>query len=223
MLLAAYLTVRPQKALGSEMKQAEKQRLMALTRDAVALISSSPPKIKEYAEKAAAKFSPTNAEQYRKLSEIVWWLIAVDRDQEAMGLLDALCEVDDEYYWMHHALGCAFATRAWLHAKQGQPAASKEDARTALRWIHSDPNAKPIAASEVRGAFERFDGWLECAAGERGAMTALDVISHAMRVLVMYQQFAEAGDPAAGTFPPDDFTTRLDSGVRELRLRIEKW
>src|SRR5262249_24915141 len=126
------------------MKQSEKQRLTALTRDAVAQICGGPAKIKEYAEKAAARFSPTNAKQYRRLSEIVWWLIAVDCGRDAMVLLDALCEVADEYYWMFHALGSAFATRAWLHAKHKQAAAARDDARTALHWIHRDPNPKAI-------------------------------------------------------------------------------
>jgi hypothetical protein len=204
------------------MKQSEKQRLAALTREAVAAISGSP-KIKEYAEKAAAKFSPTNAEQYRKLSEIVWWLIAINRAEDAMVLLNALCEVDDEYYWMFHALGSAFATRAWLHTKQDEDAAAREDAQTALHWIQRDPNAKAITKSEINGALERFDGWLDRATGERGTMTALHVISHALRVLVMYHQFAKAGDPTAKAVRSREFTSRLDFGVRELRHRIESW
>src|SRR5262249_22804733 len=155
-------------------------------------------------------------------AEIAWWLIAVDRGRDAMGLLDALCEVDDEYYWMFHALASAFATRAWLRANHKEAAAARDDARTALRWIHRDPNPKPITKSEVRGALDRFDDWLGRAAGERGTMTALHVLSHAMRVLVMYQQFAKAGDPAAKAVPSREFTRRLDSGVRALRRRIEQ-
>jgi hypothetical protein len=205
------------------MKQAEKQRLTTLTRNAVARFSGCPPKVREYAEKAAAKFSPTNAEQYRKLSEIVWWLIAVDCRQEATGLLDALCEVDDGYYWMFHALGSAFATRAWLQAKDKQAAAARDDARAALHWIHRDPNAKAITESEVHGALERFDSWFTSAAGEKGTVTALHVLSHAMRVLVLYHQTGEAGDPTALAIPSHEFTTRLDSGVHELRRRIESW
>jgi len=183
------------------MKQSEKQRLMARIRDAVARMTVGNPRIKERAEKAAAKFSPTNAERYRTLSEIVWWLIAADCGEDAMALSGALCEVDDEYYWMFHALGSAFATRAWLNTKHNRAAAARDDARTALRWIHRDPNAKAITKSEARGALERFDGWLARAASEKGAMTALHVMSHAMRVLVMYRQFAKAGDPAAKAVP----------------------
>ena len=54
-------------------------------------------------------------------------------------------------------------------------------------------------------------------------MRALHAISHALRVLVMYQQFANAGDPASMEIPPQEFTTRLDSGIRELRRRINTW
>lgn len=205
------------------MQKAEKQRLTAVARDAVTQLSTCPPKVKEHAEKVVALYSPTNAEQYQKLSEIVWWLIAVDCVEDALRLLDALCEVDDEYYWMFHALGSAFATRAWLHAKHERAAAAREDARTALRWIGRDPNPKVITESEVRGALERFDGWLERAAGERGTVTALQVLSHALRVVVMYQQFGVAGDPAAKGVPSGEFTTRLESGVRELRRRIDGW
>ena len=205
------------------MKQSEKQRLTARTHDAVARITGDHPKIKEYAQKAAAKFSPTNAEHYRTLSEIAWWLIAADLGEDAMGLLDALCEVDDEYYWMFHALASSFATRAWLRAKQKQAAAARTDARAALRWLHRDPNARAITEAEVRGAAERFDGWLARAADERGTRTALHVISHALRVLVMYQQFGKAGDPAAKAVGSRGLTARLESGVRELRRRIESW
>lgn len=205
------------------MKQSEKQRLTTITRGAVARITGSHPKIKEYAEKAAGKYSPTNAEHYRTLSEIVWWLIAVDSYKEAMSVLDALCEVDDEYYWMFHALASTFATRAWLHTKQKQAPAARGDARTALRWIHRDPNPKAITESEVCGAVLRFDDWLARAVEEKGTLTALHVISHAMRVLVMYQQFGKAGDSAAKSVRSRAFTTRLDSGVRELHRRIESW
>jgi hypothetical protein len=203
------------------MKQAEKQRLTALARDAASRLAACPPKVQEHAQRAADRYSPTNAKQYRKLSEIVWWLIAVDCVEGALGLLDALCEVEDGYYWMFHALGSAFATRAWLRAGQEQAVAALEDARTALRWIGCD--AKPITEPEVRGALERFDGWLERATGERGTVTALHVLSHALRVVVMYQQFAVAGDPAAKAVPSKEFTTRLESGVRELRRLIDGW
>jgi hypothetical protein len=54
-------------------------------------------------------------------------------------------------------------------------------------------------------------------------VTALNVLSHALRVLVMYQQFAVAGDPAAKSVPASEFTTRLESGIRELRRRIDAW
>jgi hypothetical protein len=205
------------------MKMSEKQRLAGLTRAAVGRITGGHPKIMEHARKAAEKFSPVNAAHFRTLSEIVWWLIAADSGEEAMELLDALCEVDDEYYWMSHALASCFATRAWLNAKQKHAAAARGDARSALRWVHRDLNPKAITEKEVRGALKQFDGWLDRAAGERGTVTALRVTSHAMRVLVMYQQFAKAGDPASKSVPSREFTTRLDSGVQELRRLIDNW
>src|SRR5262245_42819994 len=107
------------------MKQTEKQRLTGITRKAVERIAGGHPQIKAYAEKAATKFSPTNAKTYRELSEIVWWLIAADAGEDAMALLDALCEVEDEYYWMFDALASSFATRAWLHSKQKDAAAAR--------------------------------------------------------------------------------------------------
>jgi len=69
---------------------------MARIRDAVARMTVGNPRIKERVEKAAAKFSPTSAERYRTLSEIVCWLIAADCGEDAMALSGALCEVDDE-------------------------------------------------------------------------------------------------------------------------------
>jgi hypothetical protein len=205
------------------MKQAEKQRLSALTRTAVARITVGHPRVREHAQKAAARFSPTNAKQYRTLSELAWWLIAADSSADALSLLDALCEVNDEYYWMFDALASSFATRAWLHATQERGAAARGDARSALGWIQRDPNARAITEREVRGALERFDGWLERAVGERGTVTALHVASHALRVLAMYQQFGKAGDPAARGVRAREFTTRLNSGVRELRRRLNNW
>jgi hypothetical protein len=205
------------------MNQTEKQRLTGITRKAVERIASGHAQIKTHAEKAAAKFSPTNAEQFRKLSEIVWWLIAADAREDAMALIDALCEVDDEYYWMFHALASSFATRAWLHAKQKNAAAARTDAKTALHWIHRDPNAKAIAQDEVRGAIKRFDDFINRADNEKGTATALQVLAHAMRVLVMYQQFAKAGDAAAKGVESREFTSRLDSGIKKLRDRIAAW
>jgi hypothetical protein len=205
------------------MKLTEKQRLTAITREAVERISSGHPQIKTHAKKAAAKFSPTNAEQFRKLSEIAWWLIAADAREDAMGLLDALCEVDDEFYWMFHALASSFATRAWLHSKQKNAVAARTDAKTALCWMHRDPNPKAITQNEVRRSIKRFDDWLDRAANENGTVTALHVLAHAVRVLVMYQQFAKAGDPAAKCVDSKELTTRLDSGVERLRQRIDEW
>jgi len=205
------------------MKQSEKLRLTKLTRDVIGSFHSVHPEIKVRAEKCAAKYSPTNAEKFKELAEIVWWLIATDAKADAMRLLDALCEVDDEYYWMFHALASLFATRAWLHATQDDLLASQNDAKTALIWVQRDPNPKPITETEVAQAIQRYDGWLNCVDNEKGAATAVQAISHALRVLVMYQQFANAGCLAAKSVPSQEFTTRIDSGISKLRQRIESW
>jgi hypothetical protein len=205
------------------MKFSEKQRLIALTRDAVQKINTGNPQIKARAVKASVKFSPTSAETYRELSEIVWWLIAADAHEDVMNLLDALCEVDDEYYWMFHALASSFATRAWLHSQQKNAAGARHDAQMALQWICRDPNAKAISAPEITEALKLFDDWIVRADRETGTVTALHVLAHAMRVLVMYQQIAKAGDPAAKSVAPREFSSRLNSGIKQLRHRIEAW
>jgi len=203
------------------MNRTEKQRLTRITRTAVERIASRHPLIKTHAERAAAKFTPTNAEQFRKLSEIVWWLIAVDANADAMGVLDALCEVNDRYYWMFHALASSFATRAWLHFKQKNAAAARDDAKAALQWLRRDPNPKAITKEEVRKSIKRFDDWLDRADKEKGTLRALHVLSHAMRVLVMYQQFGKAGDAAVKSFPSREFTVRQNSGLKKLCHRLD--
>ena len=75
----------------------------------------------------------------------------------------------------------------------------------------------------LAGDLGRVDTWLDRAANERGTMMSLQVLSHALRVLVMYQQFAKAGDPAAKAIPSREYTSRMNLGVRELRRRIESW
>jgi hypothetical protein len=189
------------------MKLSEKQRLITLTRDTAREISSGNSQIKARLVKASEKYSPTNANSYRELSEIVWWLMAADAHQDAMSLLNALCEVDDEYYWMYHALASSFATRAWLHSTQHDAVGARSDAENALQWIRRDPNAKAISIEEIRGSLQRVDDWLDRADRETGTMTALHVLSHAMRVLVMYQQIATTGDAAAKSVAPHDFTS----------------
>lgn len=49
----------------------------------------------------------------------------------------------------------------------------------------------------------------------------MQVLAHAMRVLVMYQQFAKARDPAAMKFDSREFTIRLNLGLKKLRERID--
>ncbi len=202
------------------MKKAEKMRLTALTRDAALGITCDHPLIKDHLEKVASKYSPTNAEQFRSLSEIVWWLIAVDAYQDAMRLLDVQCEVDDDYYWMFHALASSFATRAWLNSKQKNVAEARNDAKTALQWVHRDPNPKEITKSELNAMLGRFDAWLADSGHDHGPIAGLQVLSHALCVLVMYQQFAKAGDKAAKGVAPRDYTNRLNSAIRKLRTRL---
>ena len=205
------------------MKQAEKQRLTDCTRDAINAFSCDKREIKSRAEKVALKFSPTNAAKFRELSEIVWWLIAVGSYSDALRLLDALCEIEDEYYWMFHAMASAFATRAWLKSKLKMPIEARHDAKTALAWIHRDPNPKAITKSEIDTSLKRFDSWLDRADSEIGIVTAMQVLSHALRVLVMYQQFGKAGDPASKNVPAREFTVRLNSGIGRLKSKLDTW
>lgn len=205
------------------MKLIEKQRLTALVRTAVDRISDDRSQIKTRALKAAAKYSPTNAEQYRALSEIVWWLIAAEANDEALELLDALCAVDDEYYWMFHALASSFATKAWLNAKQGRSEAAQSDACAALAWVHRDPNPQPITETEVRGRIERFDEFVVAGLEAKGITSALNYFAHALRILVMYQQFREAGDPACRLVAAEDYQARMTAAVRHLRTRLDAW
>ena len=93
------------------------------------------PALRERVERCAAKYSPINATQFRELAEMVWWLIALEEHGDALRLLDAMCEVDDESYWMFHALASAFATRAWLHARNEGVAQSNDDANRAAAWL----------------------------------------------------------------------------------------
>ncbi len=205
------------------MKQAEKQRLTDGTRDAINAIACDHREIKSRAQKVAAKFSPTNATKFKELSEIIWWLIAAESYPDAMRLLDALCEVDDEHYWMFHAMASSFATRAWLHSKLKKTSNARHDAKTALEWIHRDPNPKSITKSEINTTLKRFDDWLDRADNEKGTVTAVQVLSHGLRVLVMYQQFGKAGDPASKSVPSREFTLRLNSGISKLKARLDDW
>jgi hypothetical protein len=205
------------------MTKEEKLRLIGLTRTALAEIECAHPQIRARADKSAAKFSPTNAEQFRNLGEIVWCLIATDAKTDAMRLLDALCEHNDEYYWMFDALASAFATRAWLHSNRKDSAKSLSDAKAALEWIERDPNPKPVTRSEVIATLKRFDEWINRADKEKGVVTAVHVLSHALRVLVIYQQLAKAGCSAAKSIPSREYNTRISAGLIKLRHRIDAW
>ena len=202
-------------------KNAERKRLTVLMRDAVARLSSVPPKVRVRAEKAAAKYSPTNGEQYRDLAELTWLLIAAGCDDDAMGVLDALCEVDDKYYWMYDHIPLTFGTRAWLRTKIGDVDGSRDDARKVLEWLHRPKNAKPLTEADARDALKRFDIWLDRARNEKGAVTATHVLAHALRVLGAYEQCAAAGDPGAKSVESIDYSARMTTGVEELRRRIQ--
>ena len=116
-----------------------------------------------------------------------------------------------------------FATRAWLHEQHGRLDAARDDAKKGIEWLMRTCKARPMTEEEGRKGLERFDVWLERAKGERGFLTAAHVLAHALQVLVLYRQFGTAGDQDILTIPPEEFTTRLDSGVGELRRRIESW
>jgi hypothetical protein len=203
------------------MTKDEKLRLTNLTRAALTGIACEHPRIRAWADKCAAKFSPTNADQFRTIGELVWSLIAIDAATDALRLLDALCETDDELYWMFEALASAFATRAWLHSKNKAPAKSSSDAKTALGWLQRDPNPRPVTQAEVAGALKRFDGWVDRADKEKGHVTAVQVLSHALRVLVIYQQLAKAGCDAAKAVPWREYNTRISAGLARLRQRLD--
>jgi hypothetical protein len=205
------------------MKQAEKQRLTDCAREAINDIVCDHREIKSRAQKVGLRFSPTNADKFRELSEIVWWLIAVESYQDAMRLLDALCEIEDEYYWMFHAMASTFATRAWLNSRLKKTSEARHDAKKALAWILRDPNPKPITKLEIDKSLNRFDDWLERADNETGTVTAIQVLSHALRVLVMYQQFGKAGDPATKNVPVREFTIRLNSAIERLKSKLLAW
>jgi hypothetical protein len=205
------------------MNTAEKKRLIGLVQAAVADWKSVAPPIHERAQKLAAKYSPTNAAIFRDLSEIAWWLIATDALDEAAGLLDALCEVNDNLYWMPHALASAHATRAWVHGRRGDRKLSSQDAQAVLRCLERDINYKPVNKREALGAVKRFDGWLDrVEEHEAGApMRAASVLAHALRVLAIYQQLARAGCAAAKVLTPLEYRKRIEAAVRELRDRLK--
>jgi hypothetical protein len=185
--------------------------------------NSVAPPIRQRAKKLAAKYSPTNASDFRDLSEIAWWLVATDSLDEAAGLLDALCEVNDELYWMPDALASAHATRAWVHGRRGDRQLASRDSQAVLRCLERDVNFKRVTQGEALGAVKRFDGWLErVEEHEAGApMRAASVLAHALRVLAIYQQLAKAGCTAAKVLAPPEYRKRMEVAVRELRVRLE--
>jgi hypothetical protein len=213
------ITERPR----SSMNAAEKKRLTSLVPAAVAKWPSVAPPIRERAQKLAAKYSPTNATSFRDLSEVAWWLIAVDALDEAIRLLDALCAVNDKLYWMPQALASAHASRAWAHGQRGDRKLSSQDARSVLRCLEQDPNYKPVTKREASNALKRFDGWLDRERRDesRAPLRAACVLAHALRVLVLYQQLAKADCPGAQGVTPPEYRKRMEAGLLRLRDRLE--
>lgn len=203
------------------MKQAEKQRIVAMTQAAVEQITAAHAQLKARAEKIAKKFSPTNFQQFTALVDIVWWLIAVDAYRDALRLIDALCELDDEIYWTYCGLADAYATRAWLKLKLKDAPGARRDAHKALGWIARDPNGSPVTEDEARKALSRFDGFVERADGEKGTIMALTIYGLAMRILVKYQQFAKVGDAGAKCVPAREYASRLSPALKKMKARLE--
>jgi hypothetical protein len=205
------------------MTKDEKLRLTALTRSTLLKIKCKHPQLRERADKFAAKFSPTNAGRFRNLGELAWCLIAMDAKTDAMRLLDALCEINDGYYWMFHGLASVFATRAWLHSNRMDATKSLRDSNAALGWIERDPNPRPVTKSEAQGALKRFDEWIARADREKGVVTAISVLCHAIRVMVIYQQLAQAGCDGAKSVPMGEYNTRINASLTKLRHRLDAW
>jgi hypothetical protein len=187
---------------------------------AVGSLEISELKIRERIEKQSAKYTPTSYDRFREISEFVWWLIAWDAKADALRILNAMCELDDDTYWVFQALASALATRAWLYVEMGEEEQSLIDAQSALEWLKQEPNFKAITKAEIEDGLKRFDQWMERALSERGHATAAHVISHALRVLIIYQQIGKAGCQPAQSFRQEEFTARMESALAELKNRL---
>lgn len=205
------------------MKNAEKARLTELVQLAVVNLTVAHPQIRNRIQKCAEKYSPTNLDRFRDLAEIAWWLIAVDAQSDAIQILDALCEVNDEYYWMFQALASAFATRSWLHTRAGESVQRIADAERAFDWFNREPNAKQVTKKEIQQNLKRFDDWMDRAINEKGVIHATQVLSHALRVLVIYQQFARCDFEPARSIEPHEYGDRIATALTMLRERLDGW
>ena len=174
------------------MTKAEKLRLTELVHGAVAALEVENALCRQYLEKSAAAFSPTNFNRFRDMLHGAWWLIALEAYDDAKQLLDALCEVNDDFYWMFEWLASTFATRAWLHFQQGELVASQAEGEAALRWLARDPNTKPLRASEYRKTLERCDILYVSAEKEKSVKSSAGSLCTALILLVLYQQTANA-------------------------------
>lgn len=174
------------------MTKVEKLRLTERVQGAVAVLGVESSFCRQYLEKSGAAFSPTNFNRFRDMLHGAWWLIALEAYDDAKRLLDALCEVDDDFYWMFEWLASTFATRAWLYSQQGNTEASQADAEAVCRWLARDPNAKPRKASEYRKALERCDIWYASVEKETSVKSSASTLCSAMILLVLYQQVAYA-------------------------------
>jgi hypothetical protein len=151
---------------------------------------------------------------------MVWWLIAMEERRDALRLLDVLCELDDQYYWMFQALASVFATRAWLHAQNKSFAQSADDANRVAEWLRREPNAKPITKKETQANLRRFGDWVARAENERGDVTAANVLAHALRVLVIYDRLAAGGCQAAQVVPAAEYESKIQDALVQLRDRL---
>jgi hypothetical protein len=174
------------------MTKVEKVRLTELAQGAVAALEVENALCRQYLEKSAAAFSPTNFNRFRDMLHGAWWLIALEAYDDAKRLLDALCEVNDDFYWMFEWLASTFATRAWLYAQQGTIEASQADAEAVCRWLARDPNAKPLRVAEYHKALERCGIWYASAVKETSVKSSASMLCTAMILLVLYQQAAYA-------------------------------
>lgn len=174
------------------MTKAEKLRLTERVQGAVVALDLEHALCRQYLDKSAAAFSPTNCNRFRDMLHGAWWLIALEAFDDARRLLDALCEVDDDFYWMFEWLASTFATRAWLSAQQGNTEASRADAEAVCRWLARDPNAKSPQVSEYRKALERCGTLYAAAEKETSAKSSASTLCTALILLVLYQQMAHA-------------------------------
>ncbi len=174
------------------MTNVEKTRLIKGVQEAVAVLEVENLLCRQQVQKSAATFSPTNFNSFRELLHLIWWLIALESYGDAQRLLDALCEVNDEFYWMFEWLGATFAARAWLHSQQGETEASQLNASELLHWLARDPNAKSLRVSEYRKALERCDIWYASAEKDKSVKSSASSLCTALILLALYQQAAHA-------------------------------